>query len=77
MGATSYTGSFTSTLGGMLEHDRLALRAARLSRILTVLRNQASKHSGDENGLARARNVAIADYDDELARIHARLKQLR
>jgi hypothetical protein len=77
MGATSYTRSGRSTLGGMLEHDRLSLRALRLRSILTLLRDQAAKHSADENASVRARNAAITNYDNELARIRARLEQIR
>jgi hypothetical protein len=77
MGATSYTRSGTSTLGGMLEQDRLALRAVRLRSILTLLRHQAAKHGDAETAPARARKTAIAGYDDELARIRARLEQIR
>lgn len=77
MGATGYTQSVTSTLGGMLEHDRLAVRAVRLRSILTGLRDQSARHSGDDSAPARARNAAILSFEDELAEIRARLEQIR
>ncbi len=77
MGATGYTQAGNATLGGMLEHDRLSLRAVRLGSILTLLRHQAAKDTAAGNSSVRARDAAIASYDDELARIRVRLEQIR
>jgi hypothetical protein len=60
----------------MLEHDRLALRAVRLKSILTTLRHQAAKHSGAETAPVRARNAVLAEYEEELTRIRARLEHI-
>jgi hypothetical protein len=61
-----------TTLGARLERQRLCARAARLDRVLEILRRRAA--ANDAGAVERAGlHRAIADFDTELAEVTARV----
>ena len=62
----------TMTLGAELERDRLALRAARLDRVVTELRAQARAY-GERPAVPRPLRHSLADFQRELDHVRKRL----
>jgi hypothetical protein len=65
-----------TTLGARLEHQRLCARAARLDRVLEVLRRRAAAH--DAGAVERAGlHRAIGEFEAELAEVTERLADVQ
>lgn len=61
------------TLGARLERDRLQDRAARLDRVVTVLRARAYDYG--DGATPSALEHSLADFQRELAAVRARLRR--
>lgn len=61
----------SATLGARLERDRLQDRAARLDRVVTVLRARARDYG--DGGAPAALRHSLADFQRELAAVRAQL----
>jgi hypothetical protein len=59
------------TLGADLEQDRLHQRAVRLERVVGALRTRARAY--EETAVARPLSTSLAEFQDELAAVRARL----
>jgi hypothetical protein len=59
------------TVGARLERDRLTDRATRLDRVISALRARAEAY--ETRGVPRPLSLSLADFEDELASIQARI----
>ena len=65
-----------TTLGARLEHQRLCARAARLDRVLEILRRRAT--ASDAGAVERAGlHRAIADFETELSEVAQRFADVQ
>jgi hypothetical protein len=66
----------TYTLGAELERDRLEHRVARLAAAVTALRQRANEYRRGPEPAPRHLELAIADFEAQVAVIDTRLREL-
>jgi hypothetical protein len=66
----------THTLGAALERDRLEHRVGRLEVAIIALRQRANEQRRGLGAAPRHLGLAIADFEAQVAVIHARLREL-
>jgi len=66
----------THTLGADLERDRLERRVRRMTFALAALRQRATEYRRELGGPPRALRHAIADFEEQIEAMNARLQFL-